>query len=131
MSKNWPYFYGGQFASSLSKFYTPLTQNYTHWNLSHRYIHIYIVKKVGYKNIGKNQRLEAFYMLMERGQTDLPHNGVLCSLRKEWLFLFRHGAISQLLQRGKNYIARQIVCLHRNYFSERIHKNLRCSYLKT
>lgn len=79
---------------------------------------MYIVKKVGYKNVGKNQRLEAFYMLMERGQTDLPHNGVLCSFRKEWLFLFRHGAISQLLQMGKNYIARQSVCLHMIFLKE-------------
>ena len=81
---NWPYFYGGQFTCCLSKFYIPLTQNYTRWNLSHGYIHIYIIKNVDYNNIGKNQRLEAFYMLLDRGPTDLPHNGVLCSLRKEW-----------------------------------------------
>lgn len=30
----------------LSKFYIPLTQNYTDWNLFHRYIHIYIVKNL-------------------------------------------------------------------------------------
>lgn len=101
-----------------------LTQNYTHWNLSHTHVHIYIVKDITTMLVkAKGWKVPICSWIEDKLSSLTVEYYTALKKNDQLLYIWTWSNLSATIS-GRKLYCRTVCMLAYAFFSERIHKTL-------